>query len=87
MTNLISTFETVQLITALNTVNEGEANQEVLLDLGTVEMFLKEEGDYDVYFTNNKVQPHYVTSSNTFSMSGDISRVYDEIIEVINENK
>jgi len=86
MTNSITTFETVQIITALNAINDKERNQEVLLDTGMIEMYLKEEeGDYDVYFTTFDKDCRYAGSSNTNSMSGDISRMYDAIIKVINE--
>ena len=86
MTNSITTFETVQIITALNTINDKERNQEVLLDTGMIEMYLnEEEGDYDVYFTTFDKDCRYAGSSNTNSMSGDVSRMYDAIIKVINE--
>ena len=86
MTNSITTFETVQIITALNTINDKERNQEVLLDTGMIEMYLKEEeGTYDVYFTTFDKDCRYAGSSNTNSMSGDVSRMYDAIIKVINE--
>tara|TARA_R110002124_G_scaffold94839_1_gene238998 strand:- start:201 stop:461 length:261 start_codon:yes stop_codon:yes gene_type:complete len=86
MTNSITTFKTVQIITALNTINDKERNQEVLLDTGMIEMYLKEEeGTYDVYFTTFDKDCRYAGSSNTNSMSGDVSRMYDAIIKVINE--
>jgi hypothetical protein len=86
MTNSISTFETVLIITALNTINDKESNQEVLLDHGIIEMFLKsEDGTYDCYYTTFDKDCRYAGSSNTNSMAGDVSRMYDAIIKVINE--
>ena len=87
MTNSITTFETVQIITALNAINNKERNkEEVLLNTGMIEMYLKkEEGTYDVYFTTFDKDCRYAGSSYTNSMSGDVSRMYDAIIKVINE--
>ncbi len=88
MKNSLSTFETVQIITALNKINGqyGWKNEEVLLDTGVIEMLLKEEeGTYDVYYTTFDKDCRYAGTSNTNSMEGDIARMYDAIIKVINE--
>ena len=85
MTNSITTFDTVKIITALTTMtNELQPKQEILLDYGTLEMFSNERG-YSIYYTTFEDDCKYVTDANTYVMEGDIARTYDSIIEVINE--
>ena len=79
MTNL-SNFEKVNLIQALLVINEGGENQDLLLDNGNVEMIKDiEEGTFNTYYTNFNNECEYVATTNLYSMTGDLSRVIDEL--------
>ena len=82
MTNSINTFETVQIIKAINIMNEQGPNQKVLLDLGEIEFF-SNEGGYSIYYTTFEVDCQYITDANDNVMDGDIARTYDSILEII----
>ena len=82
MTNSINTFETVQIIKAINIMNEQGPNQKVLLDLGEIEFFSNERG-YSIYYTTFEGDCQYITDANTYVMDGDIARTYDLILEII----
>jgi len=80
MTNLTN-FEKVNLIQALLVINEGGENQDILLDNGNVEMIKdnNDEGTFSTYFTDFNNNCEYVATTNLYSMTGDLSRVIDEL--------
>ena len=80
MTNLTN-FDKVNLIQALLVINEGGDNQEILLDNGNVEMIKDpvEEGTFSTYYTNFNNECEYVATTNLYSMTGELSKVIDEL--------
>lgn len=80
----LTNFDKVNLTQALLVINEGGANQDILLDNGSVEMIKDiEEGTFNTYYTNfgwgNPNECEYVATTNLYSMIGDLSRVIDKL--------
>jgi len=76
----LTNFDKVNLTQALLVINEGGANQDILLDNGSVEMIKNDDnGTFSTYYINYNNECEYVCTTNLYSILGSLSRVIDEL--------
>tara|TARA_R110002096_G_scaffold130920_1_gene280554 strand:- start:554 stop:820 length:267 start_codon:yes stop_codon:yes gene_type:complete len=72
----LDNFETVKLVQALTTINDGGVNQSILLELGSIELIKDTgEGTYSVYYTDDNGDVEYICTAQTHSMAGGLATV------------
>tara|TARA_R110001599_G_scaffold58150_2_gene160256 strand:+ start:1495 stop:1746 length:252 start_codon:yes stop_codon:yes gene_type:complete len=80
----LDNYETVRLVQALTKINEGGVNQDILLEIGSVELIKDtDQGTFSTYYTNNDGEVDYICTTQTYSMTGDLSKVLTLVNQVI----
>ena len=77
--NKLNSFDTFKIVIALNEMNNGDKNKDILIEQGSIEMFNDTDGCFSVFFTNYNGDCEYLVTVNENSMTGDLSRVLDAI--------
>ena len=72
----LDNFQTVKLVQALTTINDGGVNQSILLELGSIEL-IKDTGErtYSVYYTDDNGDVEYICTAQTHSTAGGLATV------------
>ena len=80
----LDNYETVKLVQALTEINDGGYNQDILLEIGSIELIKNtKEGTFSTYYTDDNGDVEYICTTQTHSMAGGLANVLADVNQLI----